>query len=165
MSIWTPSPEHVRTYRDNSLGSMGSVSDEGSAARWAMRDVQLDDGAIHEVLQWSLVGFRLHFIGGTGTAELALRVDHRDPSGLYDWTLRRWPKAGIDDDKQIVHVPTDEADFWGLYPFYAGDEMVLTWADPSGGVTRWAIEVFLAYVRLGNKIGQATALPGRTDAA
>ncbi len=154
MSIWTPAPETIRSFYDNGFGNMGDVDDVSSPARFTMREVELDDGSQHEVAQFVLVGFRMHFTGGAGLATMTLRLDHRDESKLYDWTLRKWGNAGVDagGKAEIVHTAHDEADLWGLYPFWAGDELVFTWPDPSAGVTRWAFEVFFAYVRLGTMI-------------
>ena len=112
-----------------------------------MRTVHVD-GLERDVLLWTFVAMRARFVAGTGSATLTLRLDHREQSGLYDWTLREWPSAGTTGGKPAIHYrAADEADLWAV-PFFLGDELVLEWTNPASGTMRWYVEVFLAYAAL-----------------
>ena len=119
-------------------GDMGSLTygvyvadalDNNNKARFA-----LPNGAAY-----TLAFARAHFVGGTGTAELAVNLDAiRGPS--FDMQLATVSARGTGADLNF-RVRTEEQSQWVFEP---GDVIVLTWADP--GTTAWAATVGLAEV-------------------
>lgn len=146
-SIWIPCPDRLVTLRATGNGDMGDVTDEESGARFRL-DTFEQDGITYEVDVWTFVGCRAQFTSGTGSATMALRVDHRDKSGLYDWTLQQWASAGTGGIADIAHRVSALEDLFALYTFFAGDELVFEWTNPDSGTMRWAVELFLCAVRL-----------------
>lgn len=158
MSVWTPAPETIRSFRQNGMADMGDVTDRQSVARFALREIAMPDSRIVPVDTWTLVGVRARFIGGSGSATVTLKLDHRDESGLYDWTLREWATRG-EDNRNILHRPSDESDLYGAYPFFYGDELVFEWTNPDAGTMRWCLEVFLSWSALQSDAVSPTLRP------
>lgn len=159
MSIWTPDPTRIRTFRQTGLDDMGDVTDPKSVARFNLHTIhEPTPGAHFEriVASWSLISIFARAIGGTGNATLTLKLDHRDTTGFYDWTLRSWSSFGTDGDRPVVlhRIEPLEADFYSLYTFFQGDELVLDWANPDAGNMRWAVEVKLHWNELAGRAGE-----------
>ena len=148
-NIWTPRPERMVAVRGQGLQNMGDVTDRGAGARFFLRDVEFE-GAVRQVTVWTLIAIRGRFVGGTGSATLSLRVDHRIESGLFDWTLKTWANMGA-TNRNLLHRASDDADLWATYPFFHGDELVCEWTNPAAGTMRWVLEFILQWAELAPK--------------
>jgi len=129
--MWVPHPNQIVTSRVVGVGDMGDVTDEHSTARFTLN-----------VDRFILARIRARFTGGSGDATLAICLDHRDPSGLFDFTLDTIKEVGADNRANINHrILADELYQW---EFRRGDVIVLTWTNPDAGNMQWAVEVGLA---------------------
>lgn len=128
---WIPHPEDIITQRATGTGNMGDVTDKTSVARFGL------DG------KFVLVWFKLRFTGGTGAdAAMALKVDHRDESGLFDFSELATKTLGTTTTPEHeVRIPVEE---YPRYVYQEGDLLVFEWTNPDSGTMRWAIEVGLA---------------------
>lgn len=136
--MWVPDPSQIVRLQATGHGDMGDVTDESSVARFS-----LPDGP------YVLCFIRGKFttLSGTGVANatMSLKVDHCDPSGIYDFTLKTWPDIGTFTGGKAdinTRIAADE-----LYQWVIGRDGVLVteWANPDAGNIRWALEVGLAY--------------------
>ena len=133
MTLWIPSPRDVisgRAQRATGTGNMGDVTDRTSQARfWLDAD------------RYALCWLRARFTGGTGSATLTLKLDHRDDIEVYDFTLRDWETMGTSGDAWLYsRITADELFHW---TFQRGDIIVFEWTNPDPAVMRWALEVGL----------------------
>lgn len=130
--MWVPHPSQIVTDRCIGVGNMGSVTDEHSTARFTL-----------DVERFVLVYVRGLWTGGTGDpATLSICLDHRDPSGSYDFVLDTIADIGTGNKEHINHrILADELYQW---EFRRGDIIVLTWTNPDAGNMQWAAEVGLA---------------------
>ena len=89
------------------------------------------------------VFIRVHFAGGTGTADVKLNVDSLHESqfdvALFTFNDRGITAAGATEDINY-RLPEDELVHW---LFQAGDKMTLTWTNPDSGNMSWGAEVGL----------------------
>lgn len=129
---WIPHPDDIVTLRATGVGDMGSVTDENSVARFSL------PGGGKFVLIWA----KVQFSGGTGSATLTLKSDHRDTSGLYDFDeVTGWEGMGTDGTTKLDWlVPVEE---YPRYIYQAGDVLVWDWTNPDAANMRWAIEMGL----------------------
>lgn len=129
---WIPHPDDIVTYRATGVGDMGSVTDENSVARFSLA------GGGKFVLIW----VKVQFSGGTGSASLTLKSDHRDTNTLYDFDeAAPWTGMGTDGTTKLDwFVPVEE---YPRYVYQPGDVLVWTWTNPDAASMRWAIEVGL----------------------
>ena len=127
--MWAPHPGDVVPFRATGTGNMGDVTDDRSRARFSLPT------------KFVLVYLLARFTGGSGSATMTLRRDHRDISGLYDFVEFKWPTTvGTDGEDNIsTRIPIDE---YPRYVYQAGDVLVLDWTNPN--TQRWAVEVGLA---------------------
>jgi hypothetical protein len=89
---------------------------------------------------------RVTFAGGSGSATLSLKVDHRSgPS--FDRTVYSFPAVGTGGANIEFRIDADERDtflFFYDYQLLVRDELVLIWTDPDGGkATTWAVSADL----------------------
>lgn len=84
---------------------------------------------------------RLHFAGGSGTADVAVNVDSVNES-QFDTLLYTFEERGTGAD-QNWRVPEDQLMH---FIFQAGDHLVLTWTNPDSGNMIWGAEVGLIKV-------------------
>jgi len=130
---WIPHPNDIVTYRDTGVGDMGDVTDLNSVARFWLKD----GGKF--VLIWA----KVKFSGGTGSATLTLKSDHRDVNELYDFDeVSGWVSMGTDGTPKLDWlVPVEE---YPRYVYQAGDVLVWDWTNPDAANMRWTIEMGLA---------------------
>ena len=124
-----------QTFNLSGRGDMGSLTDRMVAPRFSL---------LAEV--YSLAALRVTFAGGSGSANLQLKVDHRfGPS--FDRTIFEFPGVGTGGKNVEFRVEDSERN---TYLFYADnermlrDELVLIWTDPDAGkLTTWAVSAEL----------------------
>lgn len=120
------------------------ILNDGGSANMGVLDF-VPDSQAHFHLggpSFALVFVRIHFKEGDGSkADVAIQVDSsRDDS--YDTILYTFKDRGTGKDLNF-RVPEDQLMH---YVFQAGDELVLTWANPDTGNTVWGAEVGLLEV-------------------
>ncbi len=127
--MWVPHPSDIVVLADGGTGNMGSVTNETSSARF-----KLDTG------RFVLCFVRATFTGGSGSANMAVRIDSR--LGIdFDHTLYTLLALGTGGDPANFRVPAEELYQWILL---AGDELVFEWTNPNADNTqKWALEVGL----------------------
>lgn len=123
--------------QDNGTSDMGSLTfgqtiaasvDDNAKARFTVQDQR-----------FALSSLRVHFVGGSGTANLVINVDH----GLgpaYDFALLTIENVGTGTD---VHrrVYEDDLRHW-IFDGRRNDVLVLTWTNPHADM-KWGVEIFL----------------------
>ena len=125
---WAPHPGDVVPFRATGTGNMGDVTNDRSTARFSLPT------------KFVLVYLAARFTGGTSSATMTLRRDHRDLSGFYDFAEFTWLGVGTDGEANIsTRIPIDE---YPRYVYQPGDVLVLEWTNPN--TQRWAVEVGLA---------------------
>lgn len=131
MTLWVPRPSEIVAQRATGTGNMGDVTDRMSTARFSL-----------DAERYALCWIRQLYAGGTGSAKVSLKVDHREDVALYDFTLLDWPEMGTDGTVwDYTRMTADEMFHW---TFLRGDILVFTWTNPDPVDTRWSIEVGLA---------------------
>jgi hypothetical protein len=92
--------------------------------------------------KFRLVFVRCHFVGGSGSASLAISVDSQSGSA-YDTQLFAITQAGTTKD---VNLRIGDGDVQDPSPwtFQAGDSVRIQWANPDSGNMSWGLEVGLA---------------------
>lgn len=117
-------------------GDMGDVTDRASVARFALPGAQ----------RFMLAVVRMLFTGGSGSAELFVRTDHRH-GPAFDFKPVRFAGMGTSSNDRLEYrVPEDEL-FHHLYltddSTGAQDSIAIEWANPDAGNMRWSVEVGL----------------------
>ena len=137
--LWAPHPGDVVPFGATGTGNMGDVTNDRSTTRFSLST------------KFVLVYVVAKFSGGTSSAKMTLKRDHRDTSGLFDFTEFEWADNVGTDGEAIVstRIPIDE---YPRYVYQPGDVLVLEWTNPN--TQRWAVEVGLADAR---NINTATA--------
>lgn len=127
-----PDLSRLQLYHDSGSSHMGSMDylvedDVNDKARWEVKCERA-----------SLSSLRVHFAGGTGTADLTIRVDSH-LGEAYDMTLHTIEDAGTGYDVNF-RVPIEQAEH-----FYVckGDFVVLTWTNLDPGNMKWGAELAL----------------------
>ena len=86
------------------------------------------------------LGLLVKFNGGTGSADLAVRMDaHRGEE--FDHTLFTLKGLGGGGADGFLRVRAEELYDW-IFDF--GDALVIEWSNPAAEITRWALEVRFA---------------------
>ncbi|KKN11045.1 hypothetical protein LCGC14_1030460 [marine sediment metagenome] len=136
---WIPHPDDIITVRATGVGDMGSVTDENSVARFSL------PGGGKFVLIWA----KVKFTGGTGSAALTLKSDHRETNSLYDFDeAAAWTGMGTDETPKLDWlIPVEE---YPRYVYQAGDVLVWTWTNPDAANMRWTIEMGLTDATIRN---------------
>ncbi len=136
---WIPHPSEIVTQRATGVGDMGDVTNEVSTARFGMPDGPW-------VLIWLKVRFTLELAGATGNAPLAMKLDHDDKTGIYDWNeVNPWPVCGLDGDNVLTDIDWRiAAEEYPRYVYQPGQQIVFEWTNPDAAKIRWTIEVGLA---------------------
>lgn len=119
----------IKTIHRSGVGDMGDVSDKASNARFRLRDPVLPG--------FCLVSVKVHFWGGSGSAELSLRVDHAKGISFDVQEASTKNNVGFSNPDWTWLVPRDE---WNHYSWSQVSELVFEWTDPDGA-THWGIEV------------------------
>lgn len=134
--MYTPDPSSIQRFRASGTGDMGSVSNEYSVARFSLD--------VPRFLPVFVRGTWTDLTGGTpANADLAVRIDHNDTSGLHDHTLATFSDMGTGSGGNLnlhLRLQADE-----LYAWIAdqGEYLVFEWTNPDSGYMRWALEVGL----------------------
>ena len=90
---------------------------------------------------FAVVFIRLHFAGGSGTADVTINIDSNRQT-QYDTLLYTLKARGVGADANF-RILEEELVHW---VFQAGDEMVFQWTNPSSGTMAWGAEVGLIRV-------------------
>ena len=139
--MWSPRPNSIERFRATGGGNMGSVQDLSSPYRFGLRD------------RFVLVAIKGLFSGGSGSADMTIRLQHADRTGwsndhdtiadsdgVYDFHEVIFEGAGTDGDAYIDYrVAVEE---YPRYTYFAGDMLVPVWTNPNTQI--WAIEFALA---------------------
>ncbi len=136
-------PAIIQPFTQTGTGDMGDVADESSIARIALPSAE----------RYVLATFRALFIGGAGSANLILKIDHRQGVD-FRFTPVTFPASGTGGKAIIEYrVPEDEM----FHLIFIRDKAtgkqdtgVFEWTNPDAGNMRWSYEVGLIDVaRLG----------------
>lgn len=129
---WIPHPDDIVPMRATGVGDMGSVTNENSVARFSL------PGGGKFVLIWA----KVQFTGGTGSATLTLKSDHRETNALYDFDeAEGFASMGTDVTARLDwRIPVEE---YPRFVYQPGDVLVWTWTNPDAANMRWAIEMGL----------------------
>lgn len=106
-------------------GNMGTATDPTSRCRYGLTD-----------RRWGLEFIRGTFKGGTGNADLAIKLAHRN--GVTVFTLHTLKDVGTDGSQVNLRILPEEARAWEFEP---EDKIVLEWTNPN--TQEWTIEVGL----------------------
>ena len=118
-------------------GDMGSLTDRLKPPRFFLPG------------RYMLASLRVVFGGGSGSATMTLKVDHRKgPS--FDRTVFTWPGVGTGGAGVDFRIDADQRDQFIFYPdseLMTRDELVLIWTDPDAGdLTNWNVSAELVEV-------------------
>lgn len=98
----------------------------------------------------ALLFVRGEFVGGTGTADLAMYLDRQATREINkkSATLFIWEAVG---DTQQVHgrVTREGREAWS---FMRGDELVFVWTNPDSGNLTWFLEIGLVRLDAHNEL-------------
>lgn len=125
----------LRLLRQVGQADMGDATDEESVCRFWL------DSSL-----WELAFIRAHWEtldGDGGSADLSIKVDHRDTAGLHRYLLGTVRDMGTGDNGRPdlnLRVMPRETEHWR---FQGCDHLVLEWANPDTGKIRWSVEVGL----------------------
>jgi len=125
----------AQTFNISGRGDMGSLVDRLVPPRFSL-----------PISVYSLSALRVTFAGGSGSATLRLKVDHRSgPS--FDRTVQEFAGVGTGGTGIEFRIDEDERDSF-LFFFDSErlirDELVLIWTDPDAGkLTTWAVSADL----------------------
>ena len=127
-------PSIIQPFTQTGTANMGDVTDELSIARFALPNAE----------RYVLATLRALFTGGTGKADLVLKIDHRQGVD-FRFTPVTLPDSGTDGEPIIEYrVPEDELfHLIFLRDLATGkqDVAVLEWTNPN--TQRWSVEVGL----------------------
>jgi len=134
-------PSIIKMFEQTGTGDMGDVTDQSSIARFSMPGVD----------KYVLAVIRGLFTGGSGSAELVVRTDHRRGPN-FDFTPVTFERMGTDDNDRLEYRVPEKDLFHMVYFRHDAtriqDAIVLEWTNPDAGNMRWAIEVGLIDVAL-----------------
>jgi hypothetical protein len=113
-------------------GDMGSTTDLQGPTRFTL-----------DADRFAPVFVRAAFSGGSGSATLALKLDHHSDITRMDRTLQQITSIGTGGTAFVHYViPRDELDEWRMT---RGDYFVLDWTNPN--TQTWSVTVGLAELR------------------
>lgn len=116
---------------------MGDVTDKSSVARFSL------PGAFHLRYLRATFAEAISGNGATGNADMQLKIDNHDDSGLYDFILAEWESRGLGSGAIAFvnwRLRDDELAAWRFKT-----PLVLEWTNPeSTGKMRWALELGLS---------------------
>lgn len=125
-------PRSVQYYRIGpGTGTIGSLTDPATIGR-----LSLPQG-------FALAHIYVYFYGGTGTATLTMYQQtwsHKPSTNRvrWTWTGKGGGAAATEDTYAELGVNDYEVHQFIWRP---GDDLVLTWTDPSSGATTWTIDI------------------------
>jgi len=128
-------PNKIVIMRDGGTADMGSLAFNPTDTE---AQFFIEDGSA-----FAPVFIRVHFAGGTGTADVRLNVDSRNES-QFDTVLFTFNERGIASTGLAADInyrlPEEQLVHWLFQP---GDKMTLTWTNPDTGNMSWGAEVGL----------------------
>ncbi len=138
---WMPHPNAIKTFRFTGTGNMGNVQDRNDPYRAWLPDTFV----------W--VYLKGLFISGSSSAELTIRLQHRDKAGwteghdtlpdsdgTYDFHEKVFSAIGTGGTAFLDYrVPTDE---YPRYVYQKGDMLIPVWTNPNTQI--WSLEFGLA---------------------
>ncbi len=125
-------PSIIQLFTQTGTGNMGDVTDATSICRFALPDAE----------RYHVVTVRMLFTGGSLSADLVLRVDHRlGPN--FDFKPETWEATGT-GGKAIIEYRVAEDELYHLIFLRdqatgIQDAAVFEWTNPN--TQRWAMEV------------------------
>lgn len=129
-------PEQIIVLRDSGTEDMGDVTDESSVARFSL------PGEFYLRYLRATFAEAISGNGATGNADMQLKVDNADDSGLYDFILQEWAGRGLGSGATAFvnwRLRDDE-----LYAWRFVSPLVFEWTNPDSGNMRWSLEVGLS---------------------
>lgn len=102
-------------------GNMGTLDDRTSIARFSRPNL------------WVPIRLLGKFSGGSGSATLFMYLDHDPDSAMHSLELKSWATVGTSGTAIFIWQPTYDTLQGFVVPPPA--EIVLVWANPSGGQT------------------------------
>ena len=129
-------PSIIQLFTQTGTGDMGDVTDVSSVARFSLPGVE----------RYVLATLRALFTGGSSSADMVLRVDHRHGPN-YHFKPVTFEGVGTSGTTIVEYrVPEDEMyHLIFLRDLATGmlDVAVLEWTNPDAIKMRWAVEVGL----------------------
>jgi hypothetical protein len=129
-------PAIIQHFTQTGTGNMGDVTDVSSIARIALPGAE----------RYVLATFRALFTGGAGSADLVLKINHRQGVD-FQFTPVTWENSGTDGEA-IIEYRVAEDELYHLIFLRdratgKQDVGVFDWTNPDPGNMRWSWEAGL----------------------
>ena len=130
-------PSIIQFFPQTGTGNMGDVTDITSICRFVLPDAE----------RYVVATVRVLFTGGTGMADMVLRIDHRQGVN-FQFKPVTWEDVGTDGDAIIEYRAAKDELYHLIFlrdrTTGIQDVVVFEWTNPN--TQRWAMEVGLINV-------------------